>query len=472
MTSIEDKADWESYQEVFGDLWESATIRLSLIESEEHKIPNGEIIFHRESRTEETNTLYSINGFEIYEETVSNPFEVVQGLFNNDLQVDGSQLSLEFQHLDGNTTGFFQTGISESRVFDDRPRAELNSVFKPDLSDDIESAHQDAVNKIDQRIKTADEPFFDIAKSEYYYFDHHFKGKSSADPMVLIFADPSIRFEVDDENGFTLHFPIELAEKTTIVAYPIQPYGEHSGWKIEMSEQDLEVDSDGLVTYTESLDLDEIQQLYLSVYVGDKMMGYERHYNQNVPVGNDRFRLFQEYDQRGVLLDYLTGENPNQFETAVLNLLGIAGYIVQWFGETNFNIPNPPKDVPALEEDEVDIIAHSPDSSHIAFVECTNQRISEKRDIVDRMESVTSGIIGEERIELGPEPQWATRTIPCIATSQSPDDINDQVVEDLEGLGIVVLDSEDLISIYRASAEQDDLVRVGGDPGFWLRQRK
>lgn len=472
MTSVDDEADWESYQEVFGDLWESATIRLSLIEAKDHKIPNGEIIFHRKSRTEETNTLYSIDGFEIYEETVSNPFEVLQGLFNNDLQVDGSQLSLKFHHLGGNTTGFFETGISESRVFDERPGAEVNTVFKPNLSDDLESAHQDAVNNIDERIKTADEPFFDLAKCEYYYFDYHFRGKSSANPMVMVFADPDIRFEVDDENELTLHFPIELAEKTTIVAYPIQPHGEHSGWKIPMGEQDLEEDSDGIAIYTDSFDLNEIQQLYFSVYVQDKMMRYERHYNRDVSVGNDRFRLFQEYDQRDVLLDYLTGENPNQFETAVLNLLGTAGYIVQWFGDTNFNIPNPPHDVPALEEDEVDIIAHAPDGSHIAFVECTNQKISDKRNIVDRMESVTSGIIGEGRIEPGPEPQWATRAIPCIATSQSPDDINDQVVEDLEDLGTVVLDSEDLVSIYQASAEQDGMVRVGGDPGFWLRQRK
>lgn len=472
MTSIEDEADWESYQEVFGDLWESATIRLSLIEAEDHKIPNGEIIFHRGSWTEEINILYSIDGFEIYEETVSNPFKAVQGLFNDNLQVDGSQLSLEFRHFGGNTTGFFQTGINDSRVFDERPRAELNTVFKPDLSDDLEPAHQDAVNIIDERVKTADKPFFDLAKCEYYYFDYHFRGKSSANPMVLIFADPDIRFEVDDENELTLQFPIELAEKTTIVAYPIQPYGEHSGWKIPMGEQNLEEEPDGLAIYTDSLDLTGIQQLYFSVYVQDKMMRYVRHSNQNVSVGNDRFRLFQEYDQRGVLLDYLNGENPNQFETAVLNLLGIAGYIVQWFGDTSFNIPNPPDDVPALEEDEVDIIAHAPDGSHIAFVECTNQRISEKRDIVDRMESVTSGIIGEEGIEPGPDPQWATRTVPCIATSQSPDDLNDQVVEDLEDLGIVVLDSRDLVSIYQASAEQDDLVRVGGDPGFQHLQRK
>lgn len=472
MTSIEDEADWESYQEVFSDLWKSATIRLSLIETEEHKIPNGEIIFHRESRTEETNTLYSIDGFEIYEETVSNPLEVVRGLFSNSLQVDGSQLSLEFRHLGKNTTGFFQTGISESRVFDERPSAEVNTVFKPNLSDDLERAHQDAVNSIDEQIKTAEEPFFDLAKCEYHYFNNHFRGKSSANPMVLIFADPDIRFEVDDESEVTLSLPIELAEKTNIVAYPIQPYGEHSGWKIPMSEQDLEEDPDELAIYTDSLDLGEIQMLYFSVYVQDKMVRYERHYNQDVSVSNDRFRLFQQYDQRSSLLDYLTGENPNQFETAVLNLLGIAGYVVQWFGDTKFNIPNPPDDVPALQKDEVDIIAHAPDGSHIAFVECTNQGISAKRDIVDRMESVTSEVIGEEHIKPGSEIQRATYTIPCIATSQSSDEISEEVIEDLENLGIVVLDSESLVSIYQASAEQDSLVQVGGDPGFWLRQPK
>jgi hypothetical protein len=33
------------------------------------------------------------------------------------------------------------------------------------------------VNNVDERIKRADEPLFDLAKCEYYYFDHHFRGK-------------------------------------------------------------------------------------------------------------------------------------------------------------------------------------------------------------------------------------------------------------------------------------------------------
>lgn len=88
------------------------------------------------------------------------------------------------------------------------------------------------------------------------------------------------------------------------------------------------------------------------------------------------------------------------------------------------------------------------------------------------MKSVTSEIIGEKRVELGLELQGATHTISCIATSQSPDDINDQVVEDLENVGIFVLDIKDFVGIYQASVEQDSLIRVCEIHGFWLRQRK
>lgn len=469
MTSIEDEAEWESYKEVIDDLWGSATIRLSLVEAEDHKIPNGEIIFHRESRTEETNTLYSIDSFEIYEEVVSNPFGVVQGLFNNDLQVDGSQLGLEFRHL--STTGFFQREFKESRVFDERSRAEVNTVFKPNLSDDIESAHQETVDNIDERIKTADEPFFDLAKCEYYYFDYHSRGKSRADPMMLVFADPEIRFEIDNGNELELKFPADLADKTTIIAYPQRPYGERQGWKIPMGEQEFEPTSDGLATYMKHLDLGELQEVYFSVYVGDKMMRYERHYNSEVETDNDRFRIYEKYDQRRDLPKYLHGEDPNQFEVAVLNLLSIAGYIVQWFGEDSFSIPNYSRETKDPQYEEIDIIAHAPDDSHIAFVECTNQRISEKTSLLDRMENIASDITGQEKIQFGPEPQWAKNTVPCIATPQSPGQLSPQVVENLESMGIVVLDSEKLTDIYQASVEQDNLVRVGGEPGFWWRKR-
>jgi hypothetical protein len=246
MASIENEDDLESYQDTLGNVWSSATIRLSLVEVEDRTIPNGEIIFHRESRAQETTVQYSIEDFEIYEETVSDPFETVWGLFHSDLQVNDKPIDSDFRHFDGNTSTFFQTGVEESRVFDDRPRAELNTVFKPELSDELQDTYQDTVSDIDDRIKTADEPFFDLAKCEYYYFDHHFRGKSNAKPMVLVFADPGIRFTVDDDNKLELQFPVELADKTTIITYPQRPHGERKGWKTPMEDQEFEEVSTGL----------------------------------------------------------------------------------------------------------------------------------------------------------------------------------------------------------------------------------
>jgi len=467
MVSIENKSELNSFKDTFDELWSSATVRVSLVDVDDTKIPNGEIIFNRGPRPEGTRVLYSIEGFEVYEETVSNPFDVVRGFFQDDFKVDSAPIDLDFKHFSGNTSTFFQTGIEESRVFTDRPRTEINTVFKPELSDNLDDRYQNAVEKIDKRIKTAEEPFFDLAKCEYYYFDYHRRGKSSADPRLLVFADPEIRLEVDDENELELEFPADLADNTTIIAYPQRPYGEKKGWKIPMDESEFKPSSDGLRIYTKNLDLGTTQELYLSVYVGDKWMVYERHNNPDIRIENDRFRIYEKYDQKGDLVKYLRGKDPNQFEVAVLNLLSISGYIVQWFGDDSFSVPNYSHETQNPKYDEIDIIAHSPDDSHILFVECTNQRISEKTSLLDRMENITSDVVTQDKIRFRPEPEWSKRTVPCIATPQSPDQLSSQIVENLENMGIVVLDSEKLVDIYQSSAEQDDLVRVGDEPGFW-----
>jgi hypothetical protein len=471
MASIDNKDEFDTIKRVFNDLWSAATVRLSLIQVDDTKIPNGEIIFHRESRSEKINSRYSIDGFEIYEETVLEPFNLVNRLYDGDLRINGDTLNLDFIHSDGNTSGVFQRGVRESRVFKDRPLSEVNTVFRPELSDRIEDEYQNVVDEVDERIKTADEPFFDSAKCEYYYFDHHVKEKSSADPLILLFADPQIRFDVNRENELELRFPTSLADETTIFAYPQRPYGERKGWKIPVGEQQFESTGDGLAIYTEQLELADLQEVYLSVYVEDELMRFERHHNSDIDKNNDRFRIFEKYDQRQDLPEYLGGKDPDQFEVAVLNLLSLAGYIVQWFGEDSFSVPNYARETNTPQYEEIDIIAHAPDGSHIAFVECTNQRISEKTSLLDRMENIASGVIDQEEIDLGSDSGWAKDTVPCIATPQSPEQLSDQVVENLESMGVVVLDSERLVDIYTSSKNQEALYQIGGEPGFWWQQR-
>jgi hypothetical protein len=216
-----------------------------------------------------------------------------------------------------------------------------------------------------------------------------------------------------------------------------------------------------------TLELGDIQMVDFNVYVGDKRVEYQRHHNPDIESANDRFRIYEKFDQRRKLLDYLRGTDPNQFEVAVLNLLSTAGYVVQWFGDSSYSVPNFSNESNDPELKEIDIIAHAPDDSHIAFVECTTQQISEKASLLDRIGEATAGILDEERIRVESEPGWAKKPVACIATPQSPDQLSSEVVESLESMGVVVLDSEKLVSIYELSAEQDELVSLADDLKIW-----
>ena len=50
------------------------------------------------------------------------------------------------------------------------------------------------------------------------------------------------------------------------------------------------------------------------------------------------------------------------------------------------------------------------------------------------------------------------QTVPCVATPQTPEELNDDVVEGFKEKGIKILDSERLKAIYAASQDTTDTV--------------
>lgn len=53
------------------------------------------------------------------------------------------------------------------------------------------------------------------------------------------------------------------------------------------------------------------------------------------------------------------------------------------------------------------------------------------------------------------------QTVPCVATPQKPEELNDDVVSEFEEKGIEILHSERLRAIYAASQDTTDTVDAG-----------
>jgi hypothetical protein len=267
-----------------------------------------------------------------------------------------------------------------------------------------------------------------------------------------VFGKTGIEFTVTEDNTLTLVIPEEIKSQTAVGILPQRPYGAQKGWRIELAGKDLKIRDDGLLEFTENLGFNEVGKAYILLFVGDEVLGFKDHYTREgdgIGSVNSRYRVFDEYDQRGMLPEYLQGGNPDVFEIAVLNALSTAGYFVQWFGESDFKVPNWSHESEELPYDEVDLVAHRPDESQILFVECTNKRISEKESILDRTEEIAPEIREEdtEFPDFGLVESSPRKIVSVIATPQKPEQLSDQVVAELTKKGIVVLDGERLTKI-------------------------
>lgn len=461
MTAIESESDLEQFESLLGQLWESAIIRYSTVEIEDGtKVPNGEIIFSDEELDQGEEVLYSEGPFEIVEKKVADPLDLLWDMIEGETVI-GSQIDLNM--MEARVEQKFMDN-REARVFDDRPHAELHAVFEPALSDEQENEYSNVAKTLEERLQRAEEPYYNLAKCEYYYFRHHFRNRAKADPEILVFAPTDIEFNIEDEDIINVIIPTEIEEQTAVSVLPQRPYGARKGWRVELADKTLEEMDDGRLQYTANPEFSDINNAYVLLFVEDEILWFNEHYPSTGDGSshvNSRNEVFRAYDQKDTLIDYLNGDG-NVFEIAVLNALSTAGYAVQWFGDSSFDVPNWSHESDQVEYDEVDLIAHHPDGSRILFVECTYKRISEKKTILDRTEEIASVIRDwEPQSENIPRIEDSQRRIvPVIATPQSPEELSEQIVKEFRNSGIVVLHGNRLTTIYKRSARQDEPVEI------------
>jgi hypothetical protein len=456
MPYIEDLDDLQWYREHFGDIWQSATLTFSSVEVDGVQIPNGELEFSREPGEESTEVLYCEGALSIYKVTSTSPFDLLEQITTGEIPTDEGIAEIESELRRHNPSNYFQDGVREGRVRETRPRMEVNAAVSIDIPENIEDGYSEVIDELDDQLMQAEEPYYDLGRCEGYYFDYIFRSDRES-PAILLFADSGMEFSIDDSDTLEVVSPTSLFEDLFVSVLPQKPYDEHKGWQIEFDEEQLESIEDGRSRYTEELDLEDIDELYAVLYLEDEMVNMTEHNTGDVVPENPRYEIMQAFDQDNNLEGYLEGHNADYFEVAVVNALSTAGWLVQWYGDDSFVIPSFSEDVPGAPYQEIDVIAYHPENTRILFIECTNQDISSKEQILDRTEAISS-VLDDYLIPTDIGLIEPLQTVPCVATPQTPEELNDDVVEEFKEKGIKILDSERLKAIYAASQDTTDTV--------------
>lgn len=457
MPYIESADDLQWYREVFDGVWQSAVLRISLITVDDHRrIPNGELIFLHEPLNGQTEVLYEEGPLAIQEVVTDAPFDMLDDIRAGQIPIAGDSIDITSDLHQHSPSNYFQDGLPEGRVRETRPRTEVNAAINIEIPDDIGDDYSDGVDQLDNELKRAPEPYYDIGRCEGYYFDY-ISQSDRGDPKILLFADTGITFDINEDNKVDIVAPTPLFDDLFLSILPQHPYDEHKGWRIDMDRDQLETADDGRAHFTEDLDLEDIDKLYAILFLGERTIDMVEHHPEGTLPDNPRYQIMQAFDQANNLIGYLDGHNADYFEVAVVNAMSTAGWLVQWYGDEDFVIPSYSDDVSGAPYQEIDVIAYRPDSSQILFIECTNTGISNKEQILDRTEAI-SAVLGDQLLQTEMGLLTPQQCIPCIATPQSPEELNDDVVRDLEEKNITILHSERLKSIYMASQDTTDPV--------------
>ena len=457
MSYIEDPEDLQWYREQFGDIWQSATLTFSSIDVDGLQVPNGEIEFSREPGEESTEVLYHECALSIYEINSNSPFDLLEQIIDGEIPTDEGSAEIESELPQHNPSNYFQD-TREGRVRETRPQMEVNAAVNIDIPDDIEDEYSEIVDKLDDQLMQTEEPYYDLGRCEGYYFDYIFRSDRE-NPTILLFADSGMDFSIDGSDTLEVVSPTSLFEDLFVSVLPQKPYDEHKGWQIQFDENQLESIEDGRSRYTKDLDLEDIDELYAVLYLEDEMVNMVEYNTGDVVPENPRYEIMQAFDQDNNLEGYLEGYNADVFELAVGNALSTAGWVVQWYGEDDFVIPSFSEQVPGAQYQEIDIIAYHPENTQILFIECTNQDISDKEQILDRTEAISS-VLEDYLLPMDFGLIEPLQTVPCVATPQKPEELNDDVVNEFEEKDIKVLHSERLKAIYTASQDATDTVDV------------
>lgn len=463
MPYIESQDDLDWYKQKFSNIWSSATLTFSSVEVEEGvAIPNGELSFSRERREEQTEVLYREDALSIYEVVSDSPFALLDQILGGEFPTDEDPIEVDSELQQHNPSGYFQDGVREGRVRETRPRMEVNAAVNIEVPESIEDEYSEAIDELDEQLMRAEEPYYDLGRCEGYYFDYIFRSDREK-PMILLFGDSGMEFRISESGTLEVVAPTELFEDLFVSVLPQKPYDEHKGWRVEIEEEQLEAADDGLSRYTENLDLEDIDEIYAVLYLEDRTINMVEHSTGDLVPENPRYEIMQAFDQNDNLEGYLEGHNADYFEVAVVNAMSTAGWFVQWYGDEDFVIPSYSDNVPGAPYQEIDVVAYHPENTQILCIECTNTGISEKEQILDRTETISS-VLDEYFIPTDIGLVEPLQTVPCVATPQSPEELNDEIVNEFEEKGIEVLHSERLKAIYAAS--QDTIETVDADTQF------
>lgn len=455
MLNIKHESDIEFYKDIFADFWQSAVLRVSVIElTDDTIVPNGELIFSRDSAESNSEVLYQEGRFAIHEITRDSPFGLLKMIVEGEFPICDDDLKNSTKLISVSPAMF--SGDRESHVKGRRPISEINGLVRIQLGDEIKEEFERTINNLDEELKRAKEPYYTVARCEEHYFEYA-SGLNNALPEILIFADTGIRATITDEAVLQVDYPSIVQDELMINVLPQKPYGVFKGWQINIEEEATEMTSDTCVRLIKEMGFSDMERVYILLFLADEQINHLEYWDTIGDKTNVRREIFDLYDADERLVQYLAGEDPDVFEIAVLNLLGTAGYFVQWFGDTNFVVPNWSDDVPGAQLNEVDIIAYHPDESYILFVECVNHGITGKADILDRVERIKARI-GEEFVSIKPGFTTVRDCIPCIATPQTPNELNEEVISELAEKHIEILHRKRLHAMYEASIASSETV--------------
>lgn len=268
MPNIESAEDIRDYREHFDDFWDFATLRIATIELDDGTvIPNGELVFSPESKENKQTVRYEEGDFRIHEIVSSSPFKLLEKIAAGTIPttVDPIQLEVEINQYDPGR--YFQTGLENTRVHEDRPATEINAVIDIDVPEPVEDQYTNTRKELDDILKTAEEPYYDTGRCQDYYFEHIFARRAHM-PKILLFADLGIEYEIEDDT-LTIYSPEPFVDELFVTVLPQRPFGQHKGRRLELTYDQWEILPDGMHQYSRDLDLDGIEHIYANFYLDE-----------------------------------------------------------------------------------------------------------------------------------------------------------------------------------------------------------
>lgn len=165
MLNINQESDIEFYKDIFADFWQSAVLRVSVIElTDDIIVPNGELVFSRDSAESKSEVLYQEGRFAIHEITRDSPFGLLKMIVEGEFPICDDDLKNSTK-LISVSPGMF-SGDRESHVKRRRPISEINGLVRIQLGDEIKEEFERTINNLDEELKRAKEPYYTVARCE------------------------------------------------------------------------------------------------------------------------------------------------------------------------------------------------------------------------------------------------------------------------------------------------------------------